>query len=114
MEIQVHVFEMTKDVAPEGYLVLRKHTLTQLRFRNVENLQLSDFTYQNCIFGLVFGFEPMSYPNGGGPIEGPPPNVLSVQVDSSCGLSAQFKCQAVEGTSAEPCDENGNLLTLSD
>jgi hypothetical protein len=55
MEMQVHLFEVTKDVTPEGYFVLTKHTLAQLRFQNIENLQLSDFSFQNCIFELEFG-----------------------------------------------------------
>jgi hypothetical protein len=114
MEMQIHVFEMTKDVTPDGYFVLNKHTLTRLRFRNVENLQLSNFSFQNCIFGLTFGIESMSYPHGGGPVDGPPPNILTVSLDSSCGLSGSFKCQSAEVISAHPCDEKGNAVVESD
>ena len=110
LEMRVHAFEMTKEVSPEGYFVLRNHTLVRLRFRNVESLRLSDFSHQNCIFGLEFGIEPMSYLHGGGPIDGPPPNVLTVRIDSSCGLSGEFKCQSAEVVSAVPCDESGHPI----
>ena len=63
--MHIHVFEMTKEVSAEGYFVLAKHTLAHLRFRNVEDLSVSRFSHQNCIFEMVFGVEPMSFPSGG-------------------------------------------------
>jgi hypothetical protein len=105
----VHVFEMTREVTKEGFLVLRNHTLASLQFRNVEELSLSNFSYQNAIFDLIFGIEPMSYRLGGGPLNSPPPNVITVEINSSCGLTGRFKCQAAEVMSVEPCDEFGNL-----
>jgi hypothetical protein len=113
LEMVVHVFEMTNEVNEEGYFVLVKHTLAHFQFRNVEGLKLDDFSYQNAIFELIFGIEPMSYRHGGGPVEGPPPNVLTVTIDSSCGLSGEFKCQSAAVISAEPCDENGQLIGRS-
>jgi hypothetical protein len=110
LDLLIHVFEMTKEVNQQGYFVLTKHTLTRMRFENVEGLALRDFSFQNSIFELVFGIEPMSYPNGGGPLNGPPPNVLTVRINSSSGLSGQFKCLAAEIVSAEPCDEHGKLI----
>ncbi len=107
IEMKIHVFEMTKDLTPEAFFVLTKHTMARLRFRNVEDLQLSDFSYQNCIFELVFGIEPMSYPNGGGSADGNPPNLLTVRIHSSAGLSGGFKCQSAEVVSAERCDKSG-------
>ena len=109
LDLQVHVFEMTKDVTEEGYIVLAKHTLACLQFRNIESLQLSNFSYQNSIYELIFGIEPKIFLYGGGPAEGPPPNVITVNINSSCGLSGEFKCQEAEVMSAEPCDEYGNL-----
>jgi tRNA(adenine34) deaminase len=110
LEMLIHVFEMTKDLTPEGYFVLKNHTLTRLRFRNVQDLQLSEFGYQNCIFELVFGTEPMRYPRGGGPADGPPPNLLTVKIDSSVGLCGEFKCSSAEVVSVEPCDESGHPI----
>ena len=109
VDMRIHVFEMTKDLTPEGYFVLTKHTMTRLRFRNVEGLQFSTFSFQNCILELEFGLEPMSYPHGGGPQDGPLPNVLTVRIASSLGMSGEFRCQSAEVVSAEPCDEDGNL-----
>lgn len=106
IEMLIHVWEMTKDVTPDGYFVLTKHTLTRLRFRNIEEPQLSGFRFQNCIFELVFGMEPATY----GPIEVPPLNLLTVKIDSSCGLTGEFKCQSAAVISAEPCDEDGHLI----
>jgi tRNA(adenine34) deaminase len=113
LEMQIHVFEMTKDVTPDGYFVLKNHTLVRLRFHNLQDLQLSDFSYENCIFDLVFGTEPMRYSHGGGPIEGPPPNLLTVRIDSSVGLCGEFKCLSAEVISAEPCDESGRPIASS-
>jgi hypothetical protein len=113
LELRVHVFEMTKDVDEDGYFVLTKHTLTNLQFRNVEGLQLTNFSYQNAILELILGIEPMTYRHGGGPAEGPPPNVLTVKIEPSCGLSGEFKCQSAAVISAEPCDEYGHLLAAS-
>ena len=110
LEMQVHVFEMTKEVDQNGYIVLTKHTLTKLQFRNVEGLQLAGFSFQNAIFELVFGIEPMTFRSGGGPAEGPPPNLLTVKIESNCGLYGEFKCRSAAVISAEPCDENGCLL----
>jgi len=109
LDMQIHLFEMTKEVTEEGYFVLAKHTLSHLRFRNIESLALSDFSYQNSIFELIFGSEPMSFPYGGGPAEGPPPNVITVKINSSCGLHGEFKCLSAEVVSAIPCDEDGNV-----
>jgi tRNA(adenine34) deaminase len=110
LTMKIHVFEMTKDLTPEGYFILKNHTLTRLRFRSVQDLQLSGFANQNSIFELVFGTEPMSYPHGGGPIEGPPPNLFIVKIDSSVGLSGEFKCLSAEVVSVEPCDESGHPI----
>lgn len=109
VEMLIHVFEMTKDVTPEGYFILRKHTLSRLRFRNVEGLQLSDLRHQNCIFELIFGMEPATY----GPIGVPASNLLTVKIDSSCGLTGEFKCQSAAVISAQPCDEDGHLIATT-
>jgi hypothetical protein len=113
LDMLVHVFEMTREVMKEGFLVQRNHTLACFQFRNVEELSLSNFSYQNAIFELIFGIKPMSYKFGGGPAEGPPPNVITVEINSSCGLAGRFKCQTAEVMSVEPCDEFGKALIPS-
>jgi hypothetical protein len=107
LDMHIHLFEMTKEVDEEGYFILDKHTLTHLRFRNIEGLSLSYFSFQNCLFSLDFGTEPKTFSYGGGPAEGPPPNVITVKIDSSVGLEGEFKCSSAEVISAIPCDEDG-------
>jgi hypothetical protein len=110
MEMLVHLFEMTGDVSPEGNFCLDKHTLVRLRFGNVEALQLANFWYQNCIFELEFGIEPVSQSRNGQSVESPRQNLLSVDIHSAVGLSGKFRCQSVEVVSTEPCDQNGKPL----
>jgi hypothetical protein len=111
LDMKVHVFEMKKNLPEDGYFVFTKNTLVHLQFRNVQDLQLTNFSYQNAVFELIFGIEPMTYPHGGGPLDRPPPNVLTVKIDSSCGLRGEFKCQSAEVLSAEPCDEDGHPIS---
>jgi hypothetical protein len=113
LEMMVHVFEMTKDLTPDGYFVLKKHNLVRFRFSNVQDVQLSDFWSQNCIFELVFAFEPAGYPHGDGPASDDPPTLLSIDIDSSVGLSGKFKCHSAEVISVESCDESGKPIGIS-
>jgi hypothetical protein len=48
----VHAFEMTSEVDPRGYYVLRHHVLVSFRFDGVQQLQISNFNNQNAILGL--------------------------------------------------------------
>jgi hypothetical protein len=109
LDLIIHVFEMTKEVDAEGCLVLRKHTLVHFQFRNVEDLELRKFSFQNSILELIFGHKPMAHR----PIECPPLDVLTVRVSSSCGLSGEFTCHSGVVLSAEPCDGYGRLLARS-
>ena len=105
MEMKMHLFEMTKDVTPDGFLVLTNHTLAHLRFANVENLELSGFWHQNCIFDLEFGTVAVSYPRNHP--SGKPASLLTVRIHASVGLTGGFHCRLAEVVSAEPCDERG-------
>lgn len=109
-EMIIHLSELTDETNHEGYLIIRKHTRVRIVFQNVQDSTLADFRYQNAIFEMVFGVEPMTYRNGGPPLDGPHPNVLTVAIESSIGLSGTFKCQSATVVSAEPCDEFGKLL----
>ncbi|MFP5277934.1 MAG: Imm50 family immunity protein [Acidobacteriota bacterium] len=108
MEMAIHFFEMTKDVTPEGYFVLKNHTLARFKFCNVEDLELSDFWYQNCIFGLEFGTQTVSYPQG--QRNGNAVDLLTVQINSSVGLRGHFRCRSAEVLSAELCDARGRMI----
>jgi len=101
LDIKIHLWEMTKEVDKDGWIVLAKHTITEMRFRNVENLELSNFNFHNCIFELIFGWEPEDiHPIGGG--RRPP--MITVEIEPGFGLFAKFKCQSAEVLSAVPCD----------
>src|SRR5437899_3230604 len=43
LEFAIHSFEMTDQIAPSGYYVLRKHTLVHFRFREVSDLRIEEF-----------------------------------------------------------------------
>ena len=103
MEMVVHLFQMTKDVSPTGHFILTKHTLARLRFRNIEGLQLYDFSHQNCIFDLEFALETAGQPHVG--------KILFVRIGSSVGLAGEFRCKSAEVVSAAPCDGHGNSIS---
>jgi hypothetical protein len=52
VDVLIHVFEMTSEINPEGYYVLRHHTLVHLRFREVVELRLDGFNIQNSLSEL--------------------------------------------------------------
>lgn len=112
LDIKIHLWEMTKEVTKEGWIVLAKHTLTDLRFRRVEKLELSGFNYHNCMMEMIFGIEPEDLnPIGGGRT----PPMITVEIARGFGLQAKFKCESAEVMSAQPCDLEGPLTgRLSD
>jgi len=102
--MRLHVYEMTKEVTAEGYIVLAKHTFVELRFLDIEKLELRNFSYQNSIHELAFETELGDQPGPGGIYA----NVLRVKLKSFPGVCAEFRCRSAEVVSAVPCDENGN------
>src|ERR1700747_35787 len=52
LEAEVHVFEMTADVTPDGFYRRRYHTLATLLFSGIDELSLDDFNHQNVLSGL--------------------------------------------------------------
>ena len=113
LEMLVYVFEMTKDLTPDGYFVLTKHNLVRLQFANVQDLQLSDFWFQNCIFELTFSQERAGSPQGGDADPSGAPSLLSIEINASVGLSGQFKCRFARVLSVEPCDDSGKPIGTS-
>jgi hypothetical protein len=106
LDLKIHLWEMTKEVNEEGRIVLAKHTLTEMRFRNIEKLELSNFNYHNGIMEMRFGVEPENlHPIGGGR----KPPMITVEIEPGFGLRAEFKCQSVEVLSAVPCDPDEPL-----
>jgi hypothetical protein len=49
LTLTIHLWELTKEVNPQGYLVLRYHTLTRLRFCDVEDFQMQGFNHQSTL-----------------------------------------------------------------
>ena len=50
--LSVHAWEMTGDIDPQGFYVLRKHVVVIFSFEGISDLQLADFSSQNVISGL--------------------------------------------------------------
>jgi hypothetical protein len=107
LDIKIHLSEMTKEVNAKGFFILKNHTLTDLRFRNTSELEISDFCYQNVIMGITFGVEPEHPDPNSGLIH---PACIRVEIDPCYGLYAKFKCQFAEVLSAVRCNEEGVIL----
>lgn len=52
LTLKMHVWELTKEVDLEGYLVTKHHTLATLRFHDLADIEMKDFNHQNAILGL--------------------------------------------------------------
>jgi|ERR1035441_10497797 hypothetical protein len=50
--LQVHTWEITKEVDDRGYFVTSKHAVVEFTFEAVSGLSLNGFNHQNVIFGL--------------------------------------------------------------
>ena len=48
----IHLWEMTNEADPKGFLTRRYHTLAGIRFFDVDNFRMEGFNHQNAIFGL--------------------------------------------------------------
>lgn len=63
----VHAFEMTNEVGPDGCFVLRHHVLVAFRFRVVDQLQVVGWNNQNALMGFgsaVVGWMRDDFPRG--------------------------------------------------
>jgi hypothetical protein len=102
LTLTIHVWELTKEVDPQGHLVLRRHTLTTLRFYDVDDFQMQGFNHQNAIMGLLLTSEQRT--------EGPSP-YFAVEVEPAFGMGASFKCLRVEVLNAVPCSDDGKVIS---
>jgi hypothetical protein len=62
LTVKLHAWELTNEVDERGYLVLRHHTMTTLRFHDVDEFKMESFNHQNAIFGL--SIEQQERPDG--------------------------------------------------
>jgi hypothetical protein len=101
VEALIHTFEMTSEVGPGGYYVLRHHSLVLFRFHDVDELDLGGFNHQNVLFGLSIAdvrecqIERINF---------------EVTLESSYGLSGSFLCRRVEVKEVTPCTEDAAPL----
>ncbi len=95
-----HLWEITKEVNPEGYFVLQYHTLARLRFYDVDDFKMEGFNYQNAILGLRVTSHERS--------EAPSPS-FDVQFEAAFGMSASFRCLRIEVVDAVTCTKNGKV-----
>lgn len=89
----LHAFEMTKDVGPDGYFVLRHHVLVSFRFRGVDQLRIEGWNNQNALMGLRIE-----------DISSRQLDALQFEVcfDSAFGVAAEFLCRGVAIESVRP------------
>jgi hypothetical protein len=100
LTVKLHLWLMTNDIDQSGYLGLTKHTLTTMKFHDVDNFKMEGFNYQNAIFGL--GIEQKTRD------EGPTP-YFAVDFEPSFGTDATFTCLRIEIIEAAPCEAEGNV-----
>jgi hypothetical protein len=89
----IHTFEITEDVGPDGYLILRHHVLVSFRFRGVDEVRIQDWNNQNVLLGLRIE-----------DLRGRQFDVLKFKVcfDSSFGVAADFLCRSMAIESVRP------------
>ena len=93
LEAKIHVFEMTSEIDPNGYYVLRNHTLVTIRFTHIVLEYLKWFNHQNVLWELdITEINPEE--NDG--------SRLRVSMPSSYGCEASFDCRRIIISGVEP------------
>lgn len=98
LEAQVFAFEMTRDVDPAGYFVQRHHVLVHFRFSGVAELKVDDLNQQNVLFELRINAVRDEQSDG---------RRLVVDLSSTWGVGATFRCEKAAVLSVEACDKDG-------
>ena len=98
LTLRIHVWQLTKEVDSEGYLALKHHTITTLRFSDVSNFKMADFNHQNAMMELSLTSHERA--------ERPSP-YFSVEVVPAFGMSASFECLKIEVVDATACTDDG-------
>jgi hypothetical protein len=101
LTLTIHVWELTKEVNAEGYLVCRHHTVVTLNFCDVSDVEMEGFNHQNVMGELSI--------ISGQRSEGPSP-YFNVEVVPSFGMGASFKCLRIEVIDAVLCAANGKIV----
>ena len=100
LTVKLHVWELTGEVDKTGHYVLRHHTLTTLRFHDVDEFSMEGFNHQNAIFELFMEQRERS--------DGPSP-FFFVEFRPAFGMSASFRCSRVEVVDAVPWTKEGKV-----
>jgi Immunity protein 50 len=95
LTIRLHLWPMTNDISQKGLYVSSKHTLTTMKFYDVDNFRMEGFNHQNAIFAL--GIEQKTR------AEGPTP-YFAVDFEPSFGIDLKFACLPIEIVDALSCD----------
>lgn len=85
LEADIHVFDMTSDVTPDGHFALKNHTIVTMHFGGVDQLELNSFNHENVLFGLTLNDiserkEDLSW---------------EVEFDATFGVAARFLCERI-------------------
>lgn len=95
LTVEVHLFEMTRQVDPQNRFVLKNHVLAAIRFAGIRGLVLDDFNRQNVIGGLS--------------IENSPDNQeLDVAFEGIHGADVRFRCDSICVESVRPFPIDGD------
>lgn len=101
LTLKIHLWALTKEVDTKGYLVLRNHTLTTLRFQEVNTFEMEGFNHQNAMMSLSIKQDQQT--------KGHLPS-FAVTIQAAFGMGAAFKCTGVEVVDANPCTPEGKPL----
>jgi hypothetical protein len=101
LTVKLNLWEITDDLNGQGHFGRHKHTLTTIRFRDVDEFRMEGFNHQNAILGLDIVEEQRP--------QGPTP-VFSVTFRPAFGIGAAFTCLRIGVLDAVPCTEDGALI----
>jgi hypothetical protein len=101
LTIRLHLWLMTNDIDQKGFYVSTKHTVTTMKFYDVDNFRMEGFNHQNAIFAL--GIEQKTR------AEGPTP-YFAVDFEPSFGIDLKFTCLRIEIVDALSCDAEGRPI----
>jgi hypothetical protein len=100
LTVTFHLWELTNETDAKGFLVLRHHTRSILRFHSVTDFAMQGFNHQNAIFGLAIQQEERP---------GILVPVFSVEFEPASGMEARFTCLQIEVLTAIPCRDDGEV-----
>ena len=82
LSLKVNAFEMTPEVTEKGYFKLIKHCIIELRFEQIDNVELRNFGHQNVIDGISLSFAPATHGS----------SRITVEVESLSEMELSFSC----------------------